>query len=167
MNDEICNSEYRALSDGGEDMTEMAWVFSETSPFVQLLGKPGRVKILDTLIRHYASKLTVRQITQQAGISESTFSRNKDFLLDLEIILSDKDEGPTRYQINKESDVVRLLVEFHSELIEHADDILGSADTPRNKTTRMALDLIGQKKEQHTDDIMDDIGAFYIGENHA
>lgn len=130
-----------SITDGGKYEPEMPWAFSDSSPFVHLLEKRGRVKILDTLIRRHASKLTAEQIAEQGDISESTFSRHKDFLLDLDIMVAHEDGTTTRYQINKGNEVVQLLAEFHTELLNHTDEILERSDAHQIEPLKRALRL--------------------------
>ncbi|QLD88294.1 winged helix-turn-helix transcriptional regulator [Natronomonas salina] len=156
--------------DGGDEKPGMSWRFSESSPFVQLLENPGRAKILDTLIRRNASRLTAEQIATQANISRSTFSRNKDFLLDLEIMTEYDEAGTTRYQVNKQNEVVQLLAEFHRELSDHADEILERAGESRLNTVEKALKLSQETKEksatQKTQD-EEQISKFLAGEQNG
>lgn len=128
--------------------------YADLSPFVRLLGTRGRVQILDTLISKHYDALTAGEIAEYTGISESTFARNKDELLDLEMVEAIDDEsGPTRYTINEDNDVVKTLVRFHLDLSEHAERIL-TATTPRRKD--LVATLAHQSLEQETDDSSDE-----------
>lgn len=154
-------------ADGGSKNGEKIRVFSEVSPFVQMLENPGRVKIIDTLIRRPESMLTAEQISNQGNLSESTFSRNKDFLLELGVMSSFDENGKTLYRINKEHDVVKLLAEFHTELLNHAEEILETSQDSRVKIVNEALELIRDSEtddgESGEDDI-DDVSRMLMGE---
>lgn len=106
--------------------------YADLSPFVRLLGTRGRVQILDTLISKHYDALTAGEIAEYTGISESTFTRNKDELLDLEMVEEiDGESGATRYTINEDNEVVKTLVRFHIDLSEHAERILDTTSSDR------------------------------------
>lgn len=103
--------------------------YARDSPFVRLLGKPGRVKILDVLLRKHYTELTASQITDLAGVSPSTFSRNKDELLDLGIIREAGDVGGTTvYTLNTESELAQVLRDAQNKLFEHTSRINVTTD---------------------------------------
>lgn len=138
-------------TDGGHDGHTDYREFSKSSVFVRLLETPGRVKILDTLIRRPESKLTAGEIAKQGSLSESSFSRNKDFLLELGIMSTIEQGSKTRYQINKENDFVQLLVAFHNELLYHADEILAGSNNDRINAIEAAYKTSeGSEKESET-----------------
>lgn len=98
--------------------------YAENSPFVRLLGKPGRVKILDVLLRKHYTDLTASQITDLAGVSPSTFSRNKEELLGLDIIHEAGDVGGTTvYTLNTDSELAQILRDAQTELFEHTSEV--------------------------------------------
>lgn len=99
--------------------------YTDSSPFVRLLSTPGRVKILDVLLRRHSSKLTAGEIAEQAGIDPGTFSRNKDLFLELDIVTTTQDGRQTMYQLNTDSEVVKHFGRAHTELLSHAEAVLG------------------------------------------
>jgi hypothetical protein len=107
------------------------------------------VQILDTLIRKNYDALTASEIAKYTDISESTFTRNKGELLELEMIEEvNTGSGPSKYTINEENGVVQTLVQFHLDLSEHAEEIFG-------KTTPGERDLIATLAHQSTDSSSD------------
>jgi DNA-binding transcriptional ArsR family regulator len=126
------------VADGGEES------YSDLSPFVRLLKNRGRVKILDVLLRRPNSELTAEQLSDLADISVSTISRNRGALENLEIVRSREREGVTYYSLNADNEVVRLLGEFHIELIDHFDHILSNTD---NAGTTL-IELLRKKAEE-------------------
>lgn len=97
--------------------------YSDSSPFVRLLSTPGRVKILDVLLRRHTSHLTAGEIADQAGIDEGTFSRNKEIFIDLNIVDTTREGRQTVYQLNTESEVVQHFGQAHTALLAHAETI--------------------------------------------
>lgn len=106
--------------------------YADTSTFVRLLATKGRVRILDVLLRRPASKLTASQISEAAGIDPGTFSRNKDVLIEFDIVKSDKVDGKTYYQIDLENPVVQILGEAHNELMRYAPEYVENTKVSRN-----------------------------------
>lgn len=106
--------------------------YSDDSPFVRLLATPSRVKILDVLLRRHASELTASEISEQAGIDEGTFSRNKDLFEELGIVTSRKEGHRTYYQLNTDSPIVAAFGTAHSELLVRAQELLAETDRPRS-----------------------------------
>ena len=98
--------------------------YGDKSPFVRLLSTPGRVRVLDAFLRKYRSEMSANDIHTLTGLSESAFSRNKDVLLNLDIISQTRKEGGTHYyRLNTDEEIVKLLGNFHTELLSHADRI--------------------------------------------
>lgn len=123
--------------------------YSDLSPFVRLLGTKGRVQILDTLINKPDRELTASEIAELTGTSPSTISRNIGDLIELEMVARHESEsGPTRYQINTESEIVKTLVRFHIDLSEHAKKIL--AETNRTERDIGAEIARRQMRDQAT-----------------
>lgn len=98
--------------------------YSAHSPFVRLLGTKGRVRVLDVFLRKFGTELSATEIAELTNVSESTFSRNKDVLIELDVIEPTRREaGKQYYELNVDSPIVTLLAEFHTKLIEHTDEI--------------------------------------------
>lgn len=108
---------YMSQKDGGGSNP-----YSDKSPFVRLLETRGRVRILDAFLNKYQTEMSAKDLNELTGVSESTFSRNKDVLLELDILEKSKNEnGKQYYQLNLDSSLVQLLGEFHTRLLEHSD----------------------------------------------
>lgn len=120
---------------------EIELSFSETSPFVQLLARPSQVKILDTVLRRPSSTLTAEEIAEQAGIDVSSFSRNKDIFIRLQIIQEIKTNGQTTYELNTNNEAVKHLGRAHGALLREAQRIY--ADSEFKLPTRRRIDETG------------------------
>jgi DNA-binding transcriptional ArsR family regulator len=89
----------------------------DRSAFVELLGSPGRVKILESFLNHPQASLTVEEVAGFADISQSTFSRNADLLLDLDLIeVADRVGNTTLYRLNQNSDLAAHLAQAQRDL---------------------------------------------------
>lgn len=137
--------------------------YSADSPFVRLLATPSRVKILDVLLRRHASELTASEISEQAGIDEGTFSRNKDLFEDLGIVESRKEGRTTYYRLNTDSSIVEGFGNAHSELLAHARALINETDRPdRNDIEQMYRFLTDQparESQTSVSDVFDKIDA--------
>lgn len=123
---------------------------SARSPFVRLLATSGRVRTLDAFLRKYQTELSAGDIADVTDVSESTFSRNKDVLLELNIIEQTHSEaGKQYYRLNVDSPLVKLLAEFHTKLIQHTDEI-------NSNTVVTEEDYIGQLMTTKVDSGSDD-----------
>ena len=97
------------------------------SPFVELFETAGRARILDVFLRKHYQKLTPSDVAYFAGVDESTFSRNKSLLLEMDVIReAESDDRATAYQLNTQSPIVNALRELQIGLIEYVDEIQGS-----------------------------------------
>lgn len=118
---------------------------STQSPFVRLLATPGRVRTLDAFLRKYQTELSAGDVANITDVSESTFSRNKDVLIELDIIERTRSEaGKQYYRLNVDSPLVGLLAEFHTKLIEYTDEI-------NSRTVVTEEDYIGQLMTTNVD----------------
>jgi len=112
--------------------------YSDRSPFVRLLETPGRVRILDVFLRKHYTELSASDVANLGNIDKSTFTRNKDVLLELEIIVpSDKEGQQQYYRLNTDSEIVNVLGRAHSELTKFATEV-------NDKTTIDKADYIGR-----------------------
>lgn len=123
---------------------------STRSPFVRLLATPGRVRTLDAFLRKYQTELSAGDVANITDVSESTFSRNKDVLIELGIIERTRSEaGKQYYRLNVDSPLVGLLAEFHTKLIEYTDEI-------NSRTVVTEEDYIGQLMTTNVDSGQDE-----------
>lgn len=96
------------------------------SLLVRLFGRPSRVKIIEALLTRYTAKLTATQIAEVAGIDKSTFHRNKDLLLELEIIERSDIGGNTVFTLNENSPLVQALGQLHTEISLYTNELVTS-----------------------------------------
>lgn len=98
--------------------------YSDESPFVRLLGTPGRVRILDAFLTKYMTEMSASDISNLTGVSKSTFSRNKDVLQELDLIEQSSNKGGEQfYKLNLDSSLATLLGDFHTQLLNHSDHV--------------------------------------------
>lgn len=136
--------------------------FSHEDTFVDLLGSPGRVKILETFLTHAETTLTAGDVAELADVSESTFSRNVDKFLDLELVESAGKVGNTKlYTLNTESplaeDLARARYHLRNRAASLDPDLWGTADdggSPRPGTddAELAGELVTRLFDETTDD---------------
>ena len=94
------------------------------SAFVELLGSPGRVKMLEAFLDNHETTLTAKDVADYADISESTFSRNADLFLDLDLIEQTDQVGKTRFfSLNKESPLAEDLARAQYHLLEQVPGV--------------------------------------------
>lgn len=98
--------------------------YTKGSPFVRLLGTPGRVKILDVFLRKHYQELTPSEVARLADIAPSTFHRNIDYLVEAGIVDQTREiGGATLYQLNKENPVSEIFGKARSSLLDHLQNI--------------------------------------------
>lgn len=108
--------------------------YSDNSPFVRLLETKGRVRILDTFISKPHVELSAEDIHDISGVSESTFARNKDVLIELDIITHTKEVGQKKYyKLNTDNPIVTDIAEFHTNLVDYIDHINNSTNLSREQ----------------------------------
>lgn len=135
--------------------------FSHEDTFVELLGSPGRVKILEVFLTHAETTLTAGDIAELADVSESTFSRNVDKFLDLDLVERAGKVGKTSlYTLNTESPLAADLARARHRLRGRAaslDPDLWAVDddggSPRSETTeaKHTAELVTQLFDETTD----------------
>lgn len=138
--------------------------YTENSPFVRLLSTPGRVKILDILLRRHSSQLTASEIAKQAGIDPGTFSRNKDLFIELDIVETREEGRQTIYQLNTDSDVVKHFGRAHTELLAHAEAVLRESDPIDRDHIKQVQEFVsGDSDDDQRDDQSDPVDV--VGRN--
>lgn len=136
--------------------------FSGGSPFVRLLGTRGRVRILDAFLSKSRAELSAKDVKELTGISESTFSRNKGVLLELDILIpTGSRDGEQHYRLNTDAELVQLLGEFHSRLWQFGDEMNDKLETETRKyigemlTTQVSQQQItGDTSEEITESVI-------------
>jgi uncharacterized small protein (DUF1192 family) len=106
--------------------------YTEASPFVRLLGKSGRVKIVDVLLGKHYETMTASEIAQLADIAESTVNRNIDPLIEYGVVEKVGEvSGTQQYSLNKDSPVSQTLARTREELLKHRNNIpVGDSSKP-------------------------------------
>lgn len=107
--------------------------YTERSPFVELLGTEGRVRIIDVFLRKHSSTLSKSEVSELAGVHASTVGRNIGTLIRMGMLEPVDARDGEKYQLNIENDLVKTLGEFHTELITYTEEIerQDSAQLPR------------------------------------
>lgn len=98
--------------------------YVEGSALVELLGSPGKVKMLDVFLGKHYEELSAAQAADLAGIDVSTFHRNVDVLLDVGVVEETRTVGGTQlYRLDADHPVSKALGQAQSALLEYAEDI--------------------------------------------
>lgn len=88
-----------------------------TNKLSKLFGSQGRIDLVEALVRSGHFPKTAGELAKEAGIAQSTVSRNIQTLLDLKIIRRvDQDSWPAQYILNTENRLTQHLVEFVESL---------------------------------------------------
>jgi DNA-binding transcriptional ArsR family regulator len=128
--------------------------YGEVSPFVRLLGTPGRVQVLDIFLRQPHSELSVSEVAELADISTSTFHRNIDEIQELGIVTEvGERSNTTYYKLNRENPVAKVLGKAYQELNKYQAEVLENTDPDEfdyrkwalKRSQRHAREASGQK----------------------
>lgn len=124
--------------------------YVEGAPLVELFETKGRARILDVFLRKHYQKLTSENIAYYAGVDESTFSRNKDLLLEMEVIKQvESDQRASTYKLNTDSPIVHALQNLQTELIDYVDEIQN--DTIVYNKRQVSEKLFSGNDDKNTD----------------
>ncbi|MFB6176314.1 MAG: hypothetical protein ABEI99_04075 [Halobaculum sp.] len=97
---------------------------TDRSAFVELLGGAGKAKIVEAFVDHPQSRLSVADVTEIAGVSKSTFHRNRELLCELGVIeRAGEVGGATLYELNRDSDLAAALGRTNYELRRLVADV--------------------------------------------
>ncbi len=103
--------------------------YTEGSALVELLGSPGKVKMLDVFLGKHYEDLSATQVADLAGIDVSTFHRNVDAFLDVGVLVETRTVGGTQlYRLDTDHPVSKALGQTRSALLEYAESIDREAD---------------------------------------
>ncbi|QLC34043.1 hypothetical protein EFA46_007445 [Halarchaeum sp. CBA1220] len=106
--------------------------YGEDSPLVRVLGHEGRAKILDVFLGKHYTELTAADVTRLSGIARSTFTRNVEELLELDLIEeTGKYDGSQHYKLNKDNPVTKILADTQHKLLEHDEQIINNSSSHR------------------------------------
>lgn len=123
----------------------------DSSAFVEIFGTKGRVRILDVLLRRFASGQTRSEISQAADINPTTFDRNIDKLRKYNIITEKKIGEHTLYQINTDNPIVQILGKAHTELMRHNHDIIDESEPPYDDMSPPDHSVVKPDRGNHVD----------------
>jgi len=125
--------------------------YADSSPFVELFGNPGAVKILDVFLRKHYEEMTVTDVIELAGVSRSTFHRNLSALQELGVVeAAGKDGNATKYRLNKENELAGTLARMHADVLSHSEQILsGGQSSDAELIARAAMQ---RPKAEHDSD---------------
>lgn len=97
--------------------------FTDSSPFVELLGTKTRVEIIDALLRNPELELSASEISDLIGRDRSSFHRHKKVLTDLGILKKTKKEGQKQYYQLERSVLSKYLREAQAALVEEGTTV--------------------------------------------
>jgi DNA-binding transcriptional ArsR family regulator len=78
---------------------------------LKALGHPSRIKILRLLNTKKGSKISVTQIHENLGLTQSETSRHLIILKTMSVLLCEKTGGNSFYSINDKNEFVSSIVE--------------------------------------------------------
>lgn len=104
------------------------------SVFVELLGSPGRVKMLEAFLDHPDSQLTAKEVARFTDISESTFSRHVDLFLDLGLIeVVNRVGNTTLYRLDEQSALAKDFAKAQYHLRKTVGDVKADYWSPKGE----------------------------------
>lgn len=110
--------------------------YVEESVLVKLFGTKGRARILDVFLSKHDSEMTIQEIADWAGIAVSTVHRNIDELIEFGVIRPSRAvENTQLYHLNKGSPLTKTIGEFHSDLIDHVEEVNNQQQTLQDADT--------------------------------
>lgn len=122
--------------------------YAKTSPFVRLLGRPGRVQILDVFLRKHYTQLTAAEVAELADIARTTFHRNIEPLIDYGIInLIDTESKANRYELNSSNPISKTLRKMQIELLEYSEQITGWYEPLESRKRDISKGLQNKKED--------------------
>ena len=87
--------------------------FADGTPLVELVGKPGRAKLISVFVDERENDLNVSELARQAGVARSTVYDHLDDLVELGIVEETRETGPsTRYQLDTDDEIAELLYQL-------------------------------------------------------
>lgn len=113
--------------------------YVEGSLFTELLGRPGRVEILEVFLGKHYDELSAAQVADLAGVDVSTFHRNVDVLVDYGIVEKSRSVGGTQlYALDVENPTAKALGTVRATLLERVEDAGETAPTDEARSTTRA-----------------------------
>lgn len=124
---------------------EPSTVYSDESPFVRLFKSAGRVRILNVFINKPYVELSPSEVSELAGIDNSTFHRNINELLEIGVV-ENFDNG--RYQINMESEIAEGLVAWNTTLQNRAREIVEKTDPTIDEIGQVTANRVPRRRSE-------------------
>ena len=110
--------------------------YVEGSLFTELLGRPGRVEILEVFLGKHYDELSAAQVADLAGVNVSTFHRNVDVLIDHGIVEKSRSVGGTQlYALDVENPTAKALGAVRATLLERVEDAEEAVDDEARSAT--------------------------------
>lgn len=125
--------------------------YTDGSPFVRLLSNPGRVKIIDVLLRNPTRTLTAGNIADLAGVDPATVYRNSDVLCEMNFMTELEQGSQTLYELNRESESVQALAEANTQLLAETEAIMETTGRGRTHAEK-TYEMVKQTRDSDGDD---------------
>lgn len=110
--------------------------YVEGSLFTELLGRPGRVEILEVFLGKHYDELSAAQVADLAGVDVSTFHRNVDVLIDRGVVEKSREVGGTQlYALDVENPTAKALGTVRATLLKCVEEEGETANDEARSTT--------------------------------
>lgn len=100
-------------------------------PLATLFGSPARVRILEAFVAERGRDLTVSDVARLSDTARSTVYRHLEDLKELGVIVHTRDTGDghsSRYQLNDDNDIAKLLFKLEGVTLRRLLEIDGHLD---------------------------------------
>lgn len=95
---------------------------NEEIPLETVFGESAVLKILDVLMEHPSMDYSKKELSEVAGIAESTVHRSWDRVEKMNATEESRKYGKTQlYKLNQDSDIIRQLYKLDQQLREETD----------------------------------------------
>ena len=107
----------------------------EPSLFLNMLGNSPTLRVLDALLTGRELDYSKKELAENAGISWNTLASIWPYLIEKGIVVKTRKIGKQEmYTLNKENELVRLLIKFYDSLLNYAIE-----NQKINRKTQLAL----------------------------
>ena len=98
--------------------------FADGTPLVELIGEPGRTKLISVFVDERENDLSISELARQAGVARSTVYDHLDDLVELGIVKETRETGPsTRYQLDTDDEIAELLYQLDGLVLKRLLEI--------------------------------------------
>lgn len=129
------------------DLEGVSTIYSDDSPFIRLFKNPGRVRMLNVFVSKPYVELSAQEVSQLAGINDSTFYRNID---ELELIGIVEKTGENSYTLDEENEIAMKLVEWNADLLKHSREIVEQTEPTTAEILRSAEETVPRSQSEVT-----------------